>query len=94
MSMIDKLDVRVPHSAPYTREFARLYREIAWDYARRSMEGKPMRQRASRYYQSVVDLRDFGYDAILHSFAKLSKNGDHKIELVQTGNMGFSQWST
>ncbi|MFZ0146323.1 MAG: hypothetical protein WAL08_18340 [Candidatus Sulfotelmatobacter sp.] len=49
-----------------------------------------MRQRASRYYQSVVDLRDFGYDAILHSFAKLSKNGDHKIELVQTGNMGFS----
>src|SRR5712691_4097302 len=90
MRMIDKLDVRVPRLAPYTPKFAELYRELAWTDAQRVMEGKPKRLHSSRYYESVIDLREFGYDAILHSYARLGKNGDHKIELIDTGRLSYS----
>jgi len=90
MAMIDKLDVRVPRRAPFRRQFAELYEHIALDDARLSMEGKPMRRRSSRYYESVLDLREFGHELILHGYARLSKSGDHKVELVDTGKTGLS----
>lgn len=46
MSMIDKLEVRVPQSVPYRPPFAQFYRELAWEDARRSLEGLPRRLRA------------------------------------------------
>ncbi len=91
MSMIDKLEVRVPQSVPYTPKFAQLYCELAREDARRSLEGLPTRLRPSRYYASVVDLREFGYDVILHNSARLAKEGNYKVELVETGRMGFSR---
>jgi len=89
--MIDKLEVRVPQSVPYTPKFAELYCELAWEDARRSLEGLPMRLRPSRYYASVVDLREFGHDVILHNSARLTKESNYKVELVATGRMGFSR---
>jgi len=90
MHMIDKLEVRVPRSVPYRPAFAELYRQIAWEDAERSIEGLPRRITPSRYYESVVDLREFGNEVILHNSARLGKNGDYKIELLETGKMGFS----
>jgi hypothetical protein len=91
MPMIDKLEVRIPSAAHYTREFAELYSEVAFEDAARSMKGQRGRLRPSRYYHTVADLREFGHDVILHSCARLGKGGDHKIELVNTGTMGFSR---
>src|SRR5437879_3868072 len=54
------------------------------------MQGKPTRRHSSRYYESVLDLREFGHDLILHGHARLSKSGDHKVELVDTGKMSLS----
>jgi len=91
MSMIDKLEIRVPRATPYRQEFATLYRELAWEDAHRSTQGLRRRLRPSRYYTSVVDLREFGHDAILHGFATHGKNGDHKIELLETGKMTLAR---
>lgn len=52
------------------------------------MKGDPFRQ--SKHYVSVADLRPFGISAILHSSC-LHGEGNHKIELVETGRMHYSE---
>jgi hypothetical protein len=91
MSMFDKLELRVPQSGSYTPKFAEFYSDLAWEDAQRSLEGLPRRLRSTRYYESVVDLRPFGHKVILHNSARLAKEGNYKIEFVETGHMGFSQ---
>jgi hypothetical protein len=87
---MDKVDVRVPRLARFTRQFEELYGEIATKDVQPTTERKNKRLRSSRYYQSNLDLREFGYSTILHSFARLSKDGDHKIEFIETGSMSYS----
>jgi hypothetical protein len=83
VTVIDKLEIRVPHEAPFRREFAALYRQLAWE--------QPRLLKSSRYYGTVVDLRDFERPVILHNSARLSKSGDNKIELVETGGMSYAR---
>ena len=90
MQMMDKVEVRVPRLAPFTRRFAELYREIASKDAQPTTEKKTKHFHSSQYYQSILDLREFEYSAILFSFARLSKTGDHKIEFIETGRMSYS----
>ena len=75
MKMIGKLEVRVPRVTPLRQQFASLYRELAWEDAQRSTQGLRRRLRASRYYEAVIDLREFGHEVILHSFASLAACG-------------------
>ncbi len=81
--MIDKVDLRVPVRAPYTREFATFRREI------QGTERDPFR--ASCHYVGVADLRDFGYPAIHHSTCLHGREGTHKLELVDTGIMSLAR---
>ena len=81
--MIDKLDVRVPRTTPFTKEFGYLYQELWCD-----PNNRPFRE--TEHYQVSGDLRDFGYSAIFHGFCKHSV-GAHKVELVDTGRMSYRE---
>ena len=82
--MIDKLDVRVVADAPYTKEFTKLNCEL-----RAEPKLNPFTE--SRHYLAKADLRPFGYKTIVHLFCKHGERGDHKIEIVDTGTMGFRE---
>jgi len=79
--MIDKLDVRVPAVAEYTREFSELY------CALRNDRKGPFHE--TKHYLAAADLRQFGYDVILHTHCKHGREGNHKLELVDAGKRGF-----
>jgi hypothetical protein len=82
--VIDKVEVRVPARTQFSREFAQLYRDIHHD-------PKVNPFRSSRYYSSVGDLRRLGYDAVLHMGCQSDKAGNHKLELIDTGKMTYTQ---
>lgn len=84
LPVIDKVDVRIPAGTQFSTEFARLYPEI-----RNDPRVNPFR--STRYYDSVGDLRRFGYDAVLHMGCALDKKGNHKLELIDTGRMTYGQ---
>lgn len=46
-------------------------------------------RKGGRHYVLTGDLRRYGYDAILHLHCRHGE-GNHKIELLETGNRGFS----
>jgi hypothetical protein len=78
--LIDKLEVRVQHSAPFTRSFNELYREL------HHSEPKANPFRPSQLYGQSGDLRLFGFSSILHMHSKWGR-GNHKLELLSTGDM-------
>jgi hypothetical protein len=81
--MIDKVDVRVPSDAPYSRTFNALYKEI-----RNDPKG-PFRP--GRHYLASADLQQYGHPVILHTHCLHGKRGDHKLELIDTGKMAYSE---
>jgi hypothetical protein len=81
--MIDKVEVRIPAKAEFSREFGSLYRDI-----RGNPKADPFR--GSRHYLYVGDLRKFGYEAILHMGCVRDKHGNHKLELLDTGAMSYA----
>jgi len=81
--VIDKLEVRLPAKAEYTREFSELYRELRSDPKQGVFH-------EGRLYLAEGDLRPYGYDVILHAHCKYGKEGNHKLELLETGGMTFS----
>ncbi len=81
--VIDKLEVRIPARTPYTRAFASLYSEL-----RANPKKDPFH--SSRYYGAVADLRPYGIETILHAHCKFGKDGDHKIELLETGKRSMA----
>lgn len=84
--LIDKVDVRIPAQAQFSREFGRLYRVIRDDPNPKSNPFRP-----SRHYITTGDLRDFGYEAILHMGCVRDKRGNHKLELLDTGKMSYAR---
>ena len=78
--MIDKIEVRVPSAAQFSSGFGALYRDQA---------GNPRAFRQSEHYARVGDLRTFGYPAILHVHCLRDGAGNHKVELIDTGEMSF-----
>ena len=81
--MIDKVDLRVPGYVDYTPEFSALYQEL-----RNDPKG-PFR--TSQHYLASADLRKFGHPVILHTHCTRDKKGNHKLELLDTGVMGYSR---
>jgi hypothetical protein len=81
--MIDKVELRVPHFVPYSRDFGHLYQEL-----RNDPKG-PFKR--SMHYLSVADLRDYGHPVILHTHNIHDKKGNFKLELIETGGMYYGQ---
>lgn len=80
--MIDKLELRVPARTVYTAKFRELYSEL------RNGNGKDPFH-ATRHYVAVADLRPYGYELVLHAHCKHGKGGNHKLELMETGQKLF-----
>lgn len=82
--MIDKVEVRVPRGTPFSDEFRRLYADIRGD-------PKVDPFRGSRHYERVGNLRAFGYDVVLHLDCIRDRKGNHKLEILDTGAMGYGR---
>ena len=86
--MIDKLELRLPR----TTQFRRIPREFILESRHFEKSSRTMR---SGRYEWVTDLRPTGIDAILHYSLKREENdpheGEHKLELLDTGTKGFEQ---
>ncbi len=82
--MIDKVEVRIPAQAPFSKEFGSLYCAI-----RNDPKVDPFR--SSRHYLYAGDLRAFGHEAILHMSCVRDKQGNHKIELLDTGTKSYGE---
>jgi hypothetical protein len=79
--VIDKVDVRIPAATQFSRNFGGLYRYHSGD-------AKVFRP--SQHYLRAGDLRSLGYQAILHVHCIHDRAGNHKLELVDTGEMSFT----
>jgi hypothetical protein len=75
----DKLDLRVPRPIPFTPAFQRLYREL------QALEKGPFHP--SKYYEYVGDLREYGFSVRLNLYCQMDKAGNHKIEMIDVGQM-------
>ena len=78
--VIDKVEVRIPAAAPYSEEFSRVYSEHC---------GDPRIFRPSQHYLRAGDLRGLGYQSILHAHCLHGKASNHKLELIDTGELSF-----
>jgi hypothetical protein len=78
----DKVELRVPHNTRFTHSFAEKYQ-----YARNETNTF----RASQYYGAAGDLRELGHQVRLHLHCMMDKEGNHKVELMETGTMGYSR---
>lgn len=82
--MIDKLEVRVPATAEFTGDFSELYAELRTEPKLDPFKG-------SRHYLATGDLRPFGYGSIVHLHCKHGEQGNHKVEVLETGKMGLRE---
>ena len=82
--MIDKLDVKVPYSASFQPKFRFVPGELRF-------AGISSTVRRSQHYQGVIDLRPFGFDAILHAYFRRQGRPNHKLELIDSGDKSLSQ---
>jgi hypothetical protein len=85
--MIDKLELRLPRVTvlrPLVREFIAESRHFK----------NSTRTMGSGRYEWVTDVRPVGIDALLHYSLKREENdpheGEHKLELLDTGKKGYS----
>lgn len=81
IGMIDKLEVRIPRETEFSDEVRKLFGEIC----RQPTAG------TGRYYRNAVDLRPFGHSSLLHMECKWPGNGNHKLELLDTGSMTYTE---
>jgi hypothetical protein len=81
--LIDKIETRLQSSVTFRKEIRALIRQI--DYS----TGKGF-MRPSRFYVGVGDLRPLGIDALLHYHCKKGGQGNHKLEMLDTGKKPYS----
>ena len=77
--MIDKLDIRIPRKASFTPSFQRKYTAL------QAMPKGPFRP--AKFYEYAGDLREFGHHVRLNLYCRMEKAGNHKIELLDVGEM-------
>lgn len=82
--MIDKADVKVPYSTNFRAAFRFVPDELRF-------AGLSSVVRRSRDYQGVIDLRRFGFDAILHAYFRHRGCQNHKLELIDTGEKSLDE---
>lgn len=97
MGLIDKLDVRIPAGAPYTRRFRKLVADIG---QARAFQPDP-------HYEFRADLRPFGFQSVLHGSMRYGERcdcgpsanggcrcgkpgGSNKLEIIDSGKMPYS----
>ena len=78
--VMDKVEVRVPSATQFSREFARVYGDLCTD--RKVFH-------PSQFYIRVGDLRNIGYQSILHVHCQMDRHGNHKLELIDVGDLSF-----
>ena len=78
--VIDKVEVRIPAATQFSKDFSSLYR---------AHSGDEKIFHSSKHYLRVGDLRTLGYSAVLHAYCRHDKSGNHKLELVDAGEMSF-----
>jgi hypothetical protein len=77
--VIDKLDLRIPRRAAFTKKFGCLYSEL------QALEKGPFRP--AKYYEYAGDLREYGFNVRLNLYCQMEKVGNHKLELIDVGTM-------
>jgi|GEM_PF-2389752 len=82
--MIDKVDIRVPSRIPLVPEFS-------WIEEQLRRTGRVDRSPASQHYRAVVDLRGSGISALLHAGLKHGKEGNHKLEIIEAGQLSYQE---
>jgi hypothetical protein len=86
--VIDKIELRVENDerigVPFTPEFGRVFADARNDIAK-------SRFHSGAYYQTVGDMRRYGYPVVAHLFSKRGKVTTHKLELIDCGKMSFAQ---
>jgi hypothetical protein len=82
--VIDKLEIRVPAMTPVGKDLEPVYGEL-----RRGIVVPGFRP--SPHYSRVGDLRPFGINAIAHLSCKRGARPNHKLELLDTGQVGFDE---
>jgi hypothetical protein len=84
--MIDKLEIRIPAGTQFTSEVESIFHTI--------------HGRHSRHYLQALDLRPFGYSAILHygclhgrrsTPEQPGPRGNHKVELIDTHLLSYAE---
>jgi hypothetical protein len=81
--VIDKVALRIPGFTPYSPGFGELYREL------RSDPKGPFRH--SAHYLAAADLRAYGFPVLLYTHNTHDKLGNHKLEFLETGKLGYTQ---
>ena len=81
--MIDKIELRLPSTITFRRDIRTLIRRM--DYS----TGKGF-MRPSRFYGGIGDLRPHGIDCLLHYRCKKGGQGNHKLEMLDTGKKPYS----
>jgi hypothetical protein len=81
--MIDKLELRIPGRTQFSPPFAALYRDL-------SSDEKMNPFKSAQHYVKSGDLRLLGYPCILHIHCTRDKQGNHKLELVDTADMSVA----
>ena len=82
--MLDKVELRVPGRTPFQPDFQWIEKEVPF-----AGQASPIRR--SVRYQGAVDLRPFGFDAMLHAYFKRKIRGPHKLELFRTGSKSLAE---
>lgn len=82
--MIDKLDIRIPAGSSFRTPLQDIGREL-------KMTGAVQGFKGSEHYRAVVDLRPFEIPAIAHLAIKHGHEGNHKLELIDTGWIGYAR---
>lgn len=83
--MLDKVEVRVPHSVGFRPGFRFLSGEVRYGGI-----SSPIRR--SMHYAGTCDLRPFRIDAILHANFRWGKGRkNHKLEILSTGSKSLRQ---
>jgi hypothetical protein len=80
-AVIDKTDLRVQTTTPYTKRFREVL-EASW-----RQERSPWRE--SKYFQSTADFRPYGYDVRLHLYSTMTQEPIHKLEIYDTGEKTY-----
>jgi hypothetical protein len=86
--MVDKLELRLPALTPFRRDVREFMLESRhFEHSSRTM--------VSGRYEWVTNIRPLGIDALLHYGLKRQENdpheGEHKLELLDTGKKGYSE---
>lgn len=88
--MFDKADLRVPGARPFTKEFAKVYASAANACLATDLKARTVWRKTAHYARSG-NFSEYGYPVMLHMECDISKERNHKLEILQTGEKTYQQ---